>query len=240
LETLFFKLCNLQHAPVIAVFVFDGPGRPAVKRGIRRVRNNPLWLTAHLKESITSFGYYHYAPGEAEAELAQLKKLGFIDVVITEDSDTVAFGAPCVMRTHLNSPYVTDASEIYRSESTASHPLYLDEDGLLLFVLLVGGDHDRGISSCGPRIAHGLAHCGFGRDLRNILTSSGDAEQRDTELAKWRAALRNELRSNSSRLLDRRYPKLAENINRDFPNFDIIELYTDPLTSWSSSFTPNS
>lgn len=39
------------------------------------------------------------APGEAEAELAQLNKLGFIDVVITEDSDTLAFGATCVLRT---------------------------------------------------------------------------------------------------------------------------------------------
>jgi 5'-3' exonuclease len=39
------------------------------------------------------------APGEAEAELAQLNKLGFIDVVITEDSDALAFGATCVLRT---------------------------------------------------------------------------------------------------------------------------------------------
>jgi 5'-3' exonuclease len=39
------------------------------------------------------------APGEAEAELAQLNRLGFIDAVISEDSDTIVFGAPCVIRT---------------------------------------------------------------------------------------------------------------------------------------------
>ncbi|KAJ7106638.1 PIN domain-like protein, partial [Mycena epipterygia] len=78
--------------------VFDGLGRPEFKRGVR-VSNNPRWLTARLQDLTTAFGYHFYtAPGEAEAELAYLNKLGFIDVVITEDSDAVVFGAPHVIR----------------------------------------------------------------------------------------------------------------------------------------------
>ncbi|KAJ6495859.1 PIN domain-like protein, partial [Mycena vulgaris] len=234
LETLFYQLCNLQEAPVTLLFVFDGPGRPAVKRGIRRVRNNPHVLTAHLKELLTAFGYHFYtAPGEAEAELAQLNKLGFIDAIMSEDSDTVAFGARCVIRT--SGPNVTQPSQIYTSDSISSAPLYLDEDGLLLVILATGGDYDKGLSKCGIKIAYGLARCGFGRDLRRILTTYVGSE-RERQLVIWRTAVKIELRTNSSGLLDKRRPKLAEEID-GFPNLDVAELYMDPLTSWSARFT---
>ena len=36
-------------------------------------------------------------PGKAEAELALLNKLGIIDIIITDDSDALVFGATCVM-----------------------------------------------------------------------------------------------------------------------------------------------
>lgn len=38
------------------------------------------------------------APGEAEAELAYLNRIGRIDAIMTEDSDVFAFGATCVLR----------------------------------------------------------------------------------------------------------------------------------------------
>ncbi len=37
------------------------------------------------------------APGEAEAELAMLSRLGQIDVVMSEDFDTMIFGAQQVI-----------------------------------------------------------------------------------------------------------------------------------------------
>jgi exonuclease-1 len=37
------------------------------------------------------------APYEADAQLAYLNRNGYIDVVITEDSDLLAFGAKCVL-----------------------------------------------------------------------------------------------------------------------------------------------
>ncbi|KAJ7493957.1 PIN domain-like protein, partial [Mycena latifolia] len=238
LETLFYQFCNLQEAPVTIVAVFDGSGRPAVKRGVRRVRDNPPWLMTRVKELLTAFGHYFYtAPGEAEAELAQLNKLGFIDAVITQDSDAIIFGALCVVRT--SEPYVKRNSQIYTSEAISSHPLSLDEDALLLVALLVGGDYDRGLSKCGPKIAHALARCGFGRDLRRILTSFVGAQQAQ-QLTTWRAALKAELISNSSGLLDTRQPKLADKITDCFPNLSVADLYIDPLTSWSSRYTGHS
>jgi hypothetical protein len=114
LEKIFSQFCNLSLAPVTMVFVFDGPGRPSVKRGTR-VLSRPLWLIEHLKKMITHFGFYFYeassksslrhlisdlmqAPGEAKAELGQLNDLGKIDGILTEDSDTL-FGARLVIRT---------------------------------------------------------------------------------------------------------------------------------------------
>lgn len=38
------------------------------------------------------------APAEAEAELAELNRLGLIDAIVTEDSDAFVFGAQCVIR----------------------------------------------------------------------------------------------------------------------------------------------
>lgn len=41
---------------------------------------------------------YTQAPGEAEAELAQLNANHIIDAVLTEDSDTFVFGATHIIR----------------------------------------------------------------------------------------------------------------------------------------------
>ncbi|KAJ7143360.1 PIN domain-like protein, partial [Mycena crocata] len=238
LRTLFYQLCNFQEAPVTPVFVFDGPGRPAMKRGIH-VGHHPLWLTDHFKRLIRAFGYhYHDAPGEAEAELAHLNKLGFIDAVITEDSDALVFGARTVIRTLglvLCRPHVGQNSHIYTSSAISAHPLYLDEDGLLLFALLVGGDYDSGIYRCGSKTAHALARCGFGKRLRQILTDSA-GDKINLHLSSWRQALRAELQTNASGLLQTRCPTLANSIAADFPNLDVVQLYIDPLTSWSSRF----
>ncbi|KAJ7181888.1 PIN domain-like protein, partial [Mycena filopes] len=97
LQKIFYQLCNFSSAPVTLVFVFDGPGRPSMKRGTTVV-HHPLWLIDHLKTMIKAFGYHFYdAPGEAEAELAHLNASGRIDAVITEDSDAFLFGAHFVI-----------------------------------------------------------------------------------------------------------------------------------------------
>jgi Holliday junction resolvase YEN1 len=38
------------------------------------------------------------APGEAEAELASLNKLGRIDAVLMQDSDALVFGVRCILK----------------------------------------------------------------------------------------------------------------------------------------------
>ncbi|KAK7013859.1 PIN domain-like protein [Favolaschia claudopus] len=249
LRMFFFKLAQWSRAPLVLVFVFDGFGRPLIKRG-KQVLAQPQQLVEGCKAAIEAFGYYHHqvrfphhqrdgdrcptkAPGEAEAELAQMNKLGFIDAVITEDSDAFVFGAVSVIRKL--GPNIEMNAQIFHAKRLTSAPFHFDEDGLLLFVLLTGGDYDDGVSGCNANIAHSLAKCGFGRELHHILLSyAGD--RRSRELALWRDRLRVELETNSSKLLHERQPMLAALIMDTFPSSRVIDLYINPYTSWSFNY----
>lgn len=60
---LFYKLCRLLRAPVSIIFVFDGPQRPAGKRGrILKLQSVPSWKE-DCKELIESFGFHYYEVG---------------------------------------------------------------------------------------------------------------------------------------------------------------------------------
>ncbi|KAJ7731539.1 PIN domain-like protein [Mycena metata] len=232
LEKLYYYLHNLCLAPATYVCCFDGDGRPAVKRGTRGI-HRPTPLVEDLKTMIKSFGFFvHEAPGEAEAELAQLNANGTIDAILTEDSDAFVFGALCVIRTV--GPSVEEESLVYTLESIAK--LGLDTDGMFLCALLLGGDYGAGLQGAGPTIAQALAAQGFGRSLARILTSF-DGFELNKRLASWRQDLRQELRTNSSGQLDKRQPMLASNIPDDFPNVAVARLYLRPLTSMSPGFT---
>ncbi|KAJ7912211.1 PIN domain-like protein [Mycena leptocephala] len=234
LEKLFYQLCNLLLASLTVVFIFDGPGRPPIKRGTM-VIYRPPWLIQHLKTMITAFGFYFYdVPGEAEAELAQLNNSGEIDAIITEDSDAFLFGVKCVIRTL--GPSMQHNSLIYTSESIENtETVSLDQGGLLLCALLLGGDSDSGVLGAGVTIAHALATQGFGNTLVDILKSYGGTE-RSRRLAIWRNNLRHELRTNASGSLPKRQPRLADSILDGFPDAQVADLYINPLTSRSPGF----
>lgn len=59
LQIFFYKLCRLLHeAPVVVIFVFDGPERPSFKRGKEiNTKTTPEW-TSPCKAIIEAFGFY--------------------------------------------------------------------------------------------------------------------------------------------------------------------------------------
>ncbi|KAF8074796.1 PIN domain-like protein, partial [Lyophyllum atratum] len=132
LRAFYFMLCRFLKLPVVLVFVSDGPGCPAVKRG-RSVRPQALWI-------VRAFGFYtHQAPGEAEAELAKLNSQRLIDVIWTDDSDTLVFGGQCVICS-LPGSNTFDSVHIYTADSIEhSDGIKLTLGGLILFALLAGG-----------------------------------------------------------------------------------------------------
>ncbi|KAG6908150.1 hypothetical protein DXG01_005911 [Tephrocybe rancida] len=228
LKLFFYKLCYFLTVPAAFVFVSDGPGRPPVKRG-KKVKTKPLWHLQYTIALIGAFGFhYHAAPGEAEAELARLNLEGFIDIIITDDSDTLVFSGQCILR-RIISEKDPDQYHAYRASSIES-VVKLTHGGLVLFALLTGGDYDTGgVKGCGSTTALALARCGFGDTLVNAKETLSPLRFSDF-LIDWRTAVRLELENNtrSSRLA-------AEGIGADFPDREILDFYTAPATSWTSN-----
>ncbi|KAH7911802.1 hypothetical protein BJ138DRAFT_870624 [Hygrophoropsis aurantiaca] len=246
LRTLFFRCSRLMSMPFLPLFVFDGPKRPSVKRG-KRVSGNAHWLTTGMKNIIEAFGFeWRTAPGEAEAELAYLNRIGVIDAVLSDDVDNFLFGATTVIRNPsntlsgnrahpvMNSEGRDDGNHavIYRASDIQTHPdIQLTRGGAILIGLLSGGDyHQAGVTGCGKLIAKGLARCGFGDSLLTAAQTMPQNELPDF-LASWREDVKKELRSNSMGHIGSKKPSLASKIPEDFPDIEILLSYTNPITS---------
>ncbi|KAF4586433.1 XPG/Rad2 endonuclease [Pleurotus pulmonarius] len=229
LRQLMYRLANLSKLALTPIFVFDGPGRPHIKRGTNVIFKDH-WLAEPFRELISAFGFHsHQAPGEAEAELAHLNHIGAVDAVMTNDSDVLVFGATTIIKIP-NSKEDGETVSLVTSESMQASPVSLTRGGLLLVALLIGGDYHEGIPGCGPQVSHGLAKAGLGDDL---LTASNTLVTHSLAsfLSDWRLRLQAELQHDVSGMLHRHYAQLADAIPPDFPNPDIIQLYTRPLTS---------
>ncbi|KAG1744694.1 uncharacterized protein EDB91DRAFT_199810 [Suillus paluster] len=246
LRTLFFRCSRLMSMPLLPLFVFDGPKRPSVKRG-KKVSGNAHWLTTGMKNIIAAFGFeWRTAPGEAEAELAYLNRIGIIDGVLSDDVDNFLFGATMVIRNPSNTLSGNRAHPVknadgrddgnhvvtYRAADLVSHgDVCLSRGGCILIGLLSGGDyHQAGVQGCGKLIAAALARCGFGDRL---LEAAGSLSREELEewLVTWRADVREELRTNKSGLIGSKKPALAKKIPDDFPDVEILLSYTNPITS---------
>ena len=59
LRTLFYRLAALLKIPLHAVFVFDGPARPRVKRQ-KQIQRPRHWLASAFQEMLTIFGFAWY------------------------------------------------------------------------------------------------------------------------------------------------------------------------------------
>ncbi|KAK7688432.1 hypothetical protein QCA50_007970 [Cerrena zonata] len=247
LRTLFFRCARLMSTPFLPLFVFDGPKRPKIKRG-KRISGKDHWMVQGMQRMIDAFGFeWRMAPGEAEAELAYLNRLGVIDAVLSDDVDTFLFGATMVVRNPSatlsgnkahpvkNSAGKTDDQHVvtYSYDDFREDPdIALTHGGLVLIGILRGGDYHQGLNGCGVTTAHGLAKCGFGDSLVKSARNLSEDELEEW-LNGWREDVRKELRTNSRGFLGRKCPSLAKALQDDFPNVDVLLSYTNPITSES-------
>ncbi|KAF9784713.1 hypothetical protein BJ322DRAFT_864126 [Thelephora terrestris] len=245
LRTLFFRCSRLLGIPLLPLFVFDGPKRPSIKRN-KKISGKAHWLTDGMKNIIEAFGFeWHLAPGEAEAELAFLNRTGVIDAVLSDDVDTFVFGGKMVVRNPNgslsgNRPHATSGSSskddgnhavIFRASEFSKPEIDLTHGGLILIALLSGGDyHQAGLSGCGPKVAHGLAKCGFGDSLLSAARTLS-REGLQEFLVTWKQDLAEELRTNSRGILGRKLGSLSKAIPEEFPDIDILMSYANPITS---------
>jgi len=89
---------------------------------------------------------YITAPMEAEAQCAELVRLGLVDGIVTDDSDTFLFGGTRVYKNVFNSnKYV----ECYLASEIESE-LSLSREQLISLALLLGSDYTEGLPGVGP------------------------------------------------------------------------------------------
>ena len=232
LRTLFFRLLKLLALPIHPVFVYDGKNKPLTKRNKTVTAYATCLPNEMSKKLIQAFGFpYHTAPGEAEAECATLQKHGVVDAVMSQDVDTVMFGATSVLRDW--------SQEGSRANKTATHVSMLnmqqtksitklDPDGMILVALLSGGDYDtNGVAGFGPGLACEIAKAGFASELLDLMHKSDVVG-----LAEWRERLQCELETNESGYFKRKHKTVK--IPDDFPDPKLLAYYTKPVVSPTS------
>ncbi|CAH6720411.1 DNA repair protein Rad2p [[Candida] jaroonii] len=103
-----------------------------------------------VQELLRRFGIpFITAPMEAEAQCAELLKLGLVDGIITDDSDCFLFGGDRIYKNMFNQKQYVECymnSELQRN-------LGLDQHKLIELGLLLGSDYTEGIKGIGPVLA---------------------------------------------------------------------------------------
>lgn len=193
LRNFMAKLWYLVQHNVLFVVVFDGKYKPGKLRnghipdipGLisydETLRYFKKLLPSTYSESLSLVDQlklilqrncmdYVQAPGEAEAECAWLQKLGVVDFVVSDDSDTFVFGASQVLRLFNRVKYKNENGEdVLSSTDYYVSPVYmdkiiertgLDKDRLVLVAVLRGGDYDTGAVNVGITRASEIALCG--------------------------------------------------------------------------------
>ncbi|RDX46843.1 hypothetical protein OH76DRAFT_1406438 [Lentinus brumalis] len=217
LKGLFYRFAMLAERPVHVVVVFDGPLRPHLKRS-KRVVTTPPWMTEGFQELVQAFGFaWLEAAGEAEAELARMNQLNIIDAVLSDDSDTLVFGARVVLRNPSFKRTGKDDITFYRADDIRQK-LKLSHADMVLIALLVGCDYDQaGLRGCGARTAYGLARYGLGRTLKEALDVH-NGRALDDYLVGWRDQLRARLRADPHGYIGQKRTTLATQVPRTFPD----------------------
>lgn len=187
------KLWYLVQNNVLFVVVFDGKYKPGKLRNghipeiagsmsydelLRLFRDIPTSKYpegSSLVESLKNIFQKNridwvQAPAEAEAECAWLQRLGVVDYVVSDDSDTLVFGATRVLRMFNRVKYfdeeanpVLSSTDYYVTPVHMSHVTErtgLTRERLILIAVLRGGDYSTGAENIGITRAKEIALCG--------------------------------------------------------------------------------
>ena len=103
-----------------------------------------------VQELLRRFGIpYITAPMEAEAQCAELLKMGLVDGIITDDSDCFLFGGDKIYKNMFNQKQYV---ECYFAKEV-ENKLGLTQENLIELALLLGSDYTEGIKGIGPVLA---------------------------------------------------------------------------------------
>ncbi|TKR81588.1 hypothetical protein L596_015434 [Steinernema carpocapsae] len=211
---------------------FDVPSDPKPSTSQQgQSRENEEGVYADCQKLLELCGIpYVLAPGEAEAQCAELEKLGLVDGVVTDDSDIWLFGGNTIYRNMFNQK---KRVQKYGS-GTVKEVFGLTKPEFIQLAMLSGGDYSRGFDGVGIVTALEL--------IAEFASAEGNCKGLEvlTQIRQW---LDSKAGSNEKNFIEskvrirlRRY--LETNNNRDaiqkFPNEAIFDAYRNPLVDSSS------
>ncbi|KAK7043112.1 hypothetical protein VNI00_008466 [Paramarasmius palmivorus] len=242
---VFRLLAQLDRSSVMSIWVADGTERPPVKRGLAVIPDEPSFYK-ETRELVEAFGHHvHMAPGEAEAELAVMARNGLVDAIVTDDSDAIVLGAPCVMVIK-----GTDSRmmvKVYRF-ADVERKLRLTHGDLILYATLVGNDYDSGVERIGHELGLAVARCNYGSKLMSKFPHHNRnrhrSEDLDAHLSHVCHQICAELQFNYHGYLKKNQPSASKRLKADqqrlFSADSVaINAFILPLTSWSKSRPPS-
>ncbi|ODV90614.1 hypothetical protein CANCADRAFT_19392, partial [Tortispora caseinolytica NRRL Y-17796] len=120
------------------------------KKDVRDADEVNAIMILECQELLRAFGIpYVVAPMEAEAQCAELLRLGLVEGVVTDDSDAFLFGATKVYKNMFSQSKFVEcyyAADIERN-------LGLDQKKLIALAHVLGSDYAEGLPGVGPVIA---------------------------------------------------------------------------------------
>jgi DNA excision repair protein ERCC-5 len=121
--------------------------RQQQKKDLRDADEVSTAMIQECQQLLKLFGLpYITAPMEAEAQCAELVKLGLVDGIVTDDSDVFLFGGTRVYRHMFNDRHTVQCYLASDFEKEFS----LDQHRLIAAAQLLGSDYTEGVPSVGP------------------------------------------------------------------------------------------
>lgn len=167
-----------------------------------------------VQELLKRFGIpYITAPMEAEAQCAELMKLGLVDGIITDDSDCFLFGGQKVYKNMFNQKQYVECYFI----DEINHKVGLDQKKLIELALLLGSDYTEGIKGIGPVMAvEILAEFSNLKNFKNWLDKNSISVVDKSELSPLKKSLLNRVKNGKLFLPD------------SFPDKVVFDAYLHP------------
>lgn len=192
---------------------------------------------------------YLEACGEGEAQCAWLQKNGYVDYVLTNDSDALVFGATKVLRNY--SKFTDDigaTGSLPQGRQQYSRDLFvtvvdLDQLGqvtrhrcnwwsFLFFSILLGADYNQGVKGMGKVKAAKLAQLqdpDFAQWFRDIFTDLSK-RSRVSEYQTFQQELTRFCKDNSVGLFGRNYRTMLDELSLEgWPSENAIMYYFHPI-----------
>ncbi|OCL10881.1 PIN domain-like protein [Glonium stellatum] len=154
-------------------------------------------MVSECQQLLSLFGLpYITAPMEAEAQCAELVRLGLVDGIVTDDSDTFLFGGTRVYKNMFNAAKFVECYLL----SDLSSEFSLTRDKLIAIAQLLGSDYTPGIPGIGPvtalEVLSEFATLDAFRDWWNRVQSGALPKDAD-KTSPWRRRFR---RANAAKL----------------------------------------